>query len=81
MIFLWLKSALLALLRLLIPPPKRGQSRVIDVNAECPACGHRQGAIKFLRVVETKPLVRHQCAVCEFGWYEEPVQSPEMPAV
>lgn len=81
MIWIWLKRALFGFGLLIIPPTR--SAKVIDVNAACPACGHRNGALKFQRVdKDNKPVaaVRHDCKVCGCGWYEEVCSAPKWPA-
>lgn len=82
MIWIWLIRAVAFLERLFMPPAYL--PRVIDVNVACPACGHRQGSIRFERAhigkVNDKPMVKHTCSVCAFTHYEMPVAVPEYPA-
>lgn len=51
MLIVWLKAVIAALLRLVIPPPPENTA-ICDPCAKCPACGHRQGTIKFERIVQ-----------------------------
>jgi hypothetical protein len=45
----------------------------VDVNAKCPACGHRLGRIEFASDLR---LIRHVCLVCAAAWGERPVVDP-----
>lgn len=72
MIWLWLRSALFAVLRLFIPPEAKVVIPKIDPDAPCPSCGNCSGS---LSVVEQggKPFVKHTCNVCGARFLEKPV--------
>lgn len=73
MIVMWIRAALLFLLRLVIPPPPDENAvRTIDPNAPCPSCGHRDGKIQAVDI-KGKPQVQHTCKVCDAKFYEDPV--------
>jgi hypothetical protein len=52
MLILFLKDLFAFLLKLVIPPPA-ATTATHDLNAQCPACGHRLGYIKFERIVQS----------------------------
>jgi rubredoxin len=41
---------------------------IIDRDAACPACGHRDGTLRFNALVR---LIVHTCAVCQASWVEK----------
>ncbi len=43
---------------------------LIDENAPCPACGHRNGTLRFNALLR---LIVHTCAVCQASWGEKTV--------
>lgn len=54
-----------------------GLERNIELNARCPGCGHRSGALKFgmLKEVNAKdetmrPMITHTCQTCGATWAE-----------
>lgn len=46
----------------------------LDINAPCPACGHRLGKLRCV-VPEGSNSVRveHECQVCKARFYEAPI--------
>ena len=50
---------------------------VRDTNAPCPACGHRNGEIRwvgpFKRADGKSGALLHQCKVCKAAWGEPPI--------
>jgi len=53
---------------------------VVDPNAPCPACGNRQGEVKWVREVEWgngsgRGALIHRCKVCDANWPEKPIIS------
>lgn len=72
MIWVWLKSAALWCLSLIIPPPAAQPIPKIDANAPCPSCGNTQGEIRAV-VQNNQALVQHTCKVCRARWHELPV--------
>lgn len=61
---------------------RRIRDACIDLNAKCPACGHRNGKLKAVFVDrETKPnrtmMVEHTCQVCTAQFYEPTIVKPE----
>lgn len=52
MLILALKDLFAFLLKLVIPPPA-ATTATHDLNAKCPACGHRLGRIEFQRIVKS----------------------------
>lgn len=67
MLILWLKLALRFLATLIIPAPPSPRLPVMDANAPCPACGHRDGEIECVKDME-RTVVRHTCHVCSARW-------------
>jgi hypothetical protein len=72
-LFEWLKSML----------EQRSIRNVeVDVNAKCPACGHRDGKLKCV-IVEAKDdanrtaMIEHTCQVCDAKFYEPTIVKPE----
>ena len=54
----------------------------VDINAKCPACGHRQGKLRCIIVErQEKPnktvMVEHTCGVCDAKFFEPTVLDPE----
>jgi hypothetical protein len=75
MIWLYLKHALLWMVRMLVPPPANQRAiPSIDPNAVCPACGHRQGKIRAV-LASDRTVIQHECGVCLCKWYEKPILS------
>jgi transcription elongation factor Elf1 len=72
MLILWLRAALIFLVKLIIPEPTR-RTR-IDSTAPCPACGSRAGVIETVQA-GTKIVVQHNCSTCKCYWYEEPISA------
>jgi len=56
---------------------------IVDVNAKCPACGHRDGKIKCVtaKVAEKggaeQPMIEHTCKVCGATFHEPTVLQPD----
>lgn len=85
MIYLYLKQALLFLLKLAIPPRPVEPEPAVDINARCPACGHRNGEIELvwetpiiteamvgkaeMKVKLGNSYLQHKCHVCKARWY------------
>jgi transcription elongation factor Elf1 len=42
----------------------------IDINAQCPACGHRSGRIEF---DQQQRVIVHSCMICRAAWGEPTV--------
>ena len=73
MLWIWLRFALVWMLRMLVPPPIPARPLPqIDVNAPCPACGHRKGKITCVEA-DGHPTIRHECDVCGARFHEQPV--------
>jgi hypothetical protein len=73
MIWLWIRNALFAILKLFIPPlPEELPPPEIDANAPCPGCGHRNGQLSIVQR-NGKLFVQHDCKVCRAQWWEKPV--------
>lgn len=53
-------------------PPIPPQVPQLDINAPCPACGHRRGKLKSGQK-DGKLQVQHDCLVCGAQWWEDPV--------
>ena len=43
---------------------------LVDPDAPCPACGHRNGTLKFLPALR---LIVHTCDICGAAWGEKTV--------
>lgn len=72
MLILWLRTAFIFVLKLLIPaPPQRTR---IDPAAPCPGCGSGNGSVETV-VAEKKIVVQHHCLTCQCFWYEEPIRT------
>ena len=67
MLIIFLKLILRTLARLIIPPPPSVELPVMDPNAPCPACGHRDGEIECIKDIE-RIVVRHTCHICAARW-------------
>lgn len=62
-----------------------------DPNGKCPACGHREGEIRWAAGLElqdgSKGAVVHQCHICKAPWFKKPlvpaakwaIEIPELP--
>jgi hypothetical protein len=82
MIFHWLWQAFKWLLRLVVPPPKKGADQTIDWKRPCPACGCI-GTVSVEHVIATtkpgkvdairKGLMRFGCSHCKAAWFTEPL--------
>jgi len=72
MIWVWLRTALEFILKLIIPPPREPIIPQLDPNEVCPGCGHRNGRITSV-AVSGQMYVRHDCNTCKANWYVEPV--------
>lgn len=79
MIWLWLYRLWRAITALLVLPPA-GLPR-IDVNAVCPACGAKEGALRAIRppheeqpIVMNVCMVQHTCKVCGARWFQKTVR-------
>jgi hypothetical protein len=42
----------------------------IDINAQCPSCGHRCGRIEF---DQQQKVIAHHCMICRAEWGEPTV--------
>lgn len=84
MIWRWLKDFFFFLLWLILPPPPDWNSRRINPQAPCPACGNPMGKLMFERVQGRgnvgEPKVKHICGTCGFMCYEDVIAVPKMPA-
>jgi hypothetical protein len=83
----WLKVALFGwYIRWAARPngPRDCKAR-LDPNAKCPACGHRQGKIRWTPYATwldgAKGAVVHRCDVDGAFWFEKPLVSAEKWAV
>jgi hypothetical protein len=49
----------------------------VDVNMKCPACGHRDGDIRFIAELQFKDSteggIAHHCKICDANWVEKPI--------
>lgn len=76
MIWIWFFSVL-AWVRRLFKLPNPADVAIVDVNAKCPCCGHKDGTI--LAILTKKgnddPSVNvlHVCNICKARWIEEAV--------
>ena len=57
---------------------KRHTAPSIDPNAPCPACGNRQGQMKWAYDIRNPAtqrfgMIAHQCKVCGATWCEPPI--------
>lgn len=85
MLWVWVSQYFWKVVRefgvLLIPPPvwakqPSASHRVIDVNADCPGCGHRDGKIECVPrpgMEAKESVIEHTCKVCGAFWYEATV--------
>ena len=73
MIFVWIRAALFFILRLFIPPLPEPAIPQLDINAPCPSCGHREGALTAVQKPDGSLHVRHDCKICKAKWFEQPV--------
>jgi hypothetical protein len=84
-IWVWLKSLLYSLARLLLPAPADYGKRV-DPNTQCPVCGNRRGRIQYERRAENdsdqqgQPMILHHCDECGFAWWEPVLRMAKYPA-
>lgn len=53
------------------------ENTVRDENAPCPACGHRDGKIRWASAMQwedgRKGALVHQCNTCMAAWAESPI--------
>lgn len=77
MIWIWINSVIVFLLKLLIPPVIETVVPTINPNTPCPGCGHRQGKITAVQN-QLEVVIRHDCAVCKAIWYENTIVSSKM---
>lgn len=73
MIWLWINSAWVWLLKLVIPPPAKPVTRKLDANAPCPACGNTSGTMRAVQLESKRSMVQHVCNICHAKWYEKPI--------
>lgn len=73
MIWHWLKSILIFVSKLVIPPPTTIPDLRIDRNEKCPACGHREGELRTIMDAKQTILVQHRCKVCGARWHEKTI--------
>lgn len=50
----------------------------VKPNAKCPACGGRNGVIRWS---PAHKRVIHACNICQAAWGEKPIRNPELWAV
>src|SRR5579872_4117397 len=93
MIWVWIKKsfmdALMAIGWLLIPPPPSykppAPHRVIDPNADCPACGNGSGKIECVPRFDDAEVpgvvIRHTCNICGGVWHEPTVLAGDNPSL
>ena len=71
MLFVYLRLLYLALRDFFVPQPKHAHAFVkpLDVNEQCPYCGHRDGSIQAKPDMALKKWrVFHACKVCGGSW-------------
>lgn len=69
MIILWFYQFLVFLKKLVIPPP---EELFIDINEQCPCCGHKSGKLTSV-LIDGNLRVEHSCLIDGAHWYSEPV--------
>jgi hypothetical protein len=85
MLWIWLINLLKGFGWLVLLPPKGLEFGIIDRNAQCPACGNREGSLRFTKVsfpeqdLVEAPMVQHLCSVCGASWCSLPVSIPKYP--
>lgn len=84
MLWVWLHNILFAVGRFLLPPPPHVWLKPVNPDAQCPACGNRDGFLKFGTIYvpgtnEPRSMVIHNCRVCSCSWGELPLSVPMYP--
>jgi hypothetical protein len=46
----------------------------IDVNEQCPACGHHAGSVSCVHQ-NAQVMIEHTCRICGARWYVTPVMA------
>jgi hypothetical protein len=70
-------SIFLALIVLVIRTTSRRDPLAVDVNAKCPACGHRQGNLLMKVDEKGDTFIQHTCAICSAEFYEPTIVKAE----